>query len=553
MYLDPDAKDYDKSDARFGFVFTNIPRDEYEAEHGKDTINTAPSTFDYSHNDGWNDKDHVREAEYWRRTVANDTLHQLSDGSTLRESEMAQGELKQLLPYIVKSRDVSQPEVEWFKIVGKEITERKSWPGKYIPIVPFIGEEVIIDGKMDRKGHTRAMLDAQRIDNYWSSAAVEYVALQGKSPYIAGVRATEGHTDQWNTANVVNYSVLYYNDVDDQGQPIQPPQRVQPPMMPQAYIEGMRMARDDLMQVSGQHQAELGMPGNERSGKAIDARQRQGEQATAHYIDNQAKGIRQVGRIVLDLIPKIYTRARVIQIMAEDGSDSSVHLIPNAPVAHQPVNIGPTGQPQPLTAEQAQAQTEDKSQPDPLVIFNPAVGKYDVEADVGPNYGTRRQEAFNAFSQILAQNQASFPIVGDYWAANADFPGADQLAERLKRGLPPQYKPGPPPELMAMQQHMEQQTAQFHELMQGAQQKVIALEAQLKDKGEANQIDDYKAETDRLKAVGQIDPLALQVIVRQMVQDMLQTELHPQLQQHAANEAELQQTLAPPEPAEATQ
>ncbi len=553
VYLDPDARDYDKADARFAFVFTHIPRDQYEHEHGEQTINTAPSTFDYSHNDGWNDKDHIREAEYWRRVDANDTLHQLSNGTAVRESDLEQGELQQLKPYIVKSRDVSQPEVEWFKIVGNEITERKAWLGKYIPIVPFVGEEVIIDGRMDRKGHTRAMLDAQRIDNYWSSAAVEYVALQGKSPYIAGVKATENHTDQWNTANLINYSVLYYNDVDDQGQPIQPPQRSQPPVMPQAYIEGMRMARDDLMQVSGQHQAELGMPGNERSGKAIDARQRQGEQATAHYIDNQAKGIRQVGRIVLDLIPKIYNRARVIQILAEDGSDSSVHLIPNAPTAHQPVSVGPQGQPQPLTAEQAQAQTEDKSVPDPLIIFNPSVGKYDVEADVGPSYGTRRQEAFNAFSQILAQNQASFPIVGDYWAANADFPGADQLAERLKRGLPPQYKPGPPPEVMAAQQQMEQQAKQFHQLMQGAQKKVIDLERQLKDKGESNQIDDYKAETDRLKAVGAIDPLALQVIVRQMVQDMLQTELHPQLQAHAANEAELQATMMPPEPAEAPQ
>ncbi len=548
VYLDPDARDYDKADMRFAFVFTNIPRDQYESQYGT-ADNLAPSTLDYAPNDGWVDRDHVREAEYWRRSDDNDTLYQMVDGSTLRGSEMARGELAQLKPYIQAERDICIPEIEWFRIVGNKIIERKVWPGKYIPIVPFVGEEVVIDGIMDRKGHTRAMIDAQRIDNYWSSAAVEYVALQGKSPFIADSRATENHTAQWDTANTVNYSVLYYNGVDDQDRPVQPPVRAPAPVMPQAYIEGMRLARDDLMMVSGQHQADLGMPGNERSGKAIDARQRQGELATAHYIDNQAKGIRQVGRIVLDLIPKIYTRARVVQIMGEDGSDAQVHLVPNAPEAHIPVNMGPQG-PVPLSDEQAKAQTEDEGQPDPLIIFNPNVGRYDVEADVGPSYGTRRQEAFNAFSQILAQNQASFPIVGDYWASNADFPGADQLAERLKRGLPPQYKPGPPPEVAMLTQQMNQQQQQFHELMQGAQKRVIDLERQLKDKGEANQIDDYKAETDRLKAVGQIDPMSLQIIVRQMVTDMLQTDLHPMLQNHAQIEAGLQQTMTPPEPVE---
>jgi len=183
------------------------------------------------------------------------------------------------------------------------------------------------------------------------------------------------------------------------------------------------------------------------------------------------------------------------------------------------------------------------------MIFNPNVGKYDVEADVGPSYGTLRQEAFNAFSQILAQNQQAFSIVGDFWAANADFPGAEELAERMKRGLPPQYKPGPPPELVQAQQ-------QAHQLLGQADAHIAQLQAQLaqaqianKDKAAENAINDYKAETERLKAVGSIDPLSLQVIVRQMVQDMLATELHPMLQRHAEIESGLQQTMAPPEPA----
>ena len=556
VYMDPDCKSYDKSDAAFAFVFEDIPRDRYEEEYGKED-NTAPATFDKT--DGWNDKDHVRIAEYWRRGEANRTIHMLDNGAVVDDDEIPEELRDEIKKRIVKSRDVSEPEIEWFKISGDKIVDRRDWPGKYIPIVPVIGEETVIDGVMDRKGHTRSQIDAQRIYNYWASAAVEQVALQTKTPYIARADAIEGRTEQWATANVKNYSVLIYNGVDEAGQPIPPPARVEPPTMAQAYIQGMTIARQDLMSVTGQYQAELGMPSNERSGVAIQQRQRQGDTATYHYIDNQAKAIRQVGRILIDLIPKVYDVRRVVMTLAEDGSEAKVVVAPDAPEAHQQIAPGPDGQPQPLTNGQAQQQAEDPEQPDPTVIFNPNVGTYDVEADVGPSYGTQRQEAANAFSQIMQQNPAAFQIVGDFWADNSDFPGADELADRLKRGLPPQYRAGPDPQVQQIAQQAQQAQQQAQGLLQKADAEIAMLKAQLvhqqeqaKDKSQEIAIKDYEAETNRLKAVGGIDPLSLQVVVRQMVQDMLQTELHPVLQQHAANESELQQTLAPPVPVNGT-
>jgi hypothetical protein len=215
----------------------------------------------------------------------------------VRDSEIPAELRDQVKALIVQSRDVAEPEIEWFKLAGNKIIDREQWLGKYIPIVPFIGEETVIEGEMDRKGHTRAQIDAQRIYNYWASAAVEQVALQTKTPYVARADAIEGRTEQWATANVKNWSVLVYNGIDEAGNPIPPPSRVEPPTMAQAYIQGMTIARQDLMSVTGQYQAELGMPSNERSGIAIQQRQRQGDTATYHYIDNQAKGIRQIGRI----------------------------------------------------------------------------------------------------------------------------------------------------------------------------------------------------------------------------------------------------------------
>jgi hypothetical protein len=483
----------------------------------------------------------------------------LQDGTVVNDSEIPDELRDQVKAMIVKSREVAVPEIEWFKLAGDKVVDRETWLGKYIPIVPFIGEETVIEGVLDRKGHTRAQIDAQRIYNYWASAAVEQVALQTKTPYVARVDAITGREEQWSTANVKNWSVLVYNGVDEAGQPIPRPEREHPPEMAQAYVQGMTIARQDLMSVTGQYQAELGMPSNERSGIAIQQRQRQGDTATYHYIDNQAKAIRQVGRILLDLIPKIYDVRRVTMMLAEDGSESKVVVDPRAPEAHQQIAPGPDGNPVALSPAQAQQQTDDPELPDPTVIFNPQVGTYDVEADVGPSYGTQRQEAANAFSQIMQQNPAAFQIVGDFWAANSDFPGADELADRLKRGLPPQYKPGPDPQVQAVTQQAQQAQQHAQQLLQQADAEIARLKAQIahdqeaaKDKSHELAIDDYKAETDRLKAVGAIDPMALQVIVRQMVSDMLQTDIVPALQGHAALEGQLQGAALPPQPMNGT-
>ena len=557
VYLDPDCQMYDKSDANFAFVFEDIPRDRYEAEFGKQD-DTATVALD--HSDGWNDKDHVRVAEYWRRTTNSEKRHLLHDGTVTRDADIPNELREQIEPLILKTRTVDSHQIEWFKIAGNEIDDREAWLGKYIPLVPFIGEETVIEGVMDRKGHTRSMIDAQRIYNYWSSAAVEQVALQTKSPYVARADAVQGREEQWKTANLKNYSVLLFNPLDEQGNAIPRPEREPPPQMAQAYIEGMNIARQDLMAVTGQYQAELGMPSNERSGIAIQQRQRQGDVATYHYIDNQSKAIRQVGRILLDLIPKVYDTPRVVKIMGFDNSENDVAIDPNAPAAHQSIQKQPDGSIAQLSPEQAKIAQDDPNQPNPAIIFNPTVGDYDVEADVGPAYGTQRQEAANAFAQIMAQNPAAFQVVGDFWAQNSDFPGAEELADRLKRGLPPQYQSGAPdPQVQQvkaasqqMQQHAQQLLGQADQQIEALTKQVAQLTTQLKDKAVEHTLDDYNAETNRLKAVGQIDQHAVQLIVRQMLEDMWQTKLDPMLQRHADIQGDVAARMTPPQPADGT-
>ena len=504
VLMDPDIQEFDGSDARWTVYFEDLPRSEVEAMYPEVKDIAGASVIG---DDEWNGKDKIRIAEYFRKREKPDVLIQLPDGSTEMKSKLPR-EIVELLAD-APQRDVLDCSIEWMKIVGDKVVDRKDWPGRYVPFVRVIGEEVVIDGRMDRKGHVRALIDPQRMYNYWSSGAVESVALQSKTPYIASTAAVEGLETYWDTANTENHAYLPYKHADDAGNPIPPPSRQEPPQMSQAFINGTQMAQQEMMLVSGQYQAVMGAQSNETSGKAINARQRQGDNATYHYIDHLAVGIRFLGKILIDLIPKIYDTKRVLQILAKDDSRKSVTIDPGqkGPVAMQ----GQNGQP----VDPADKQLDNPDFAATVqTIFNPAIGQYDVMADVGPSYATARQEAFNAFSQLMQQNPEAARISLDLWALSADFPGAGELAKRAKAMLPPAAQGGPSPEMQQMHQQMEQGAQQAIQHIEGLQKQVDEMTRKLADKSADIDRERYEAETKRLDLIGRIDPNLLKPFFR---------------------------------------
>jgi hypothetical protein len=545
VLMDNDIQEVDGSDARWAFIGEDVARDEFETKYPeyKDAI---PQTGFGFIDGGWLDEDHVRVVEYFRRSQDSDTLHMLPDGSTLRESELDDPDVKRQVREIsTRKRDITEDRVEWFKIVGGTIVERGDWPGKYIPLVRVIGEETVIEGRLERKGHTRALKDPQRIYNYWSSSGVESVALQTKTPWIAATESIENFQRYWDTANTENHSVLPFNARDDKGQPLPPPTRMDPPQMAQAYIQGMQIAQTEMMLVSGQYQTQMGAPSNEQTGKAIQERQRTGETATYHFIDNLATAIRFTGRILIDLIPKVYDTPRILRILQADGSVDRVQLDPQcpqacaqAPAAHAlqpgvspmqqapgapgaPPGPQPGLQVPPPTPQQQMAQSVTR-------IFNPKVGQYAVIAEVGPSYATRRQEAFSAFTQIIAASPGLLQVAGDLLFKAADFPMAEDLAERLARMVPPQaLGTGPSPDALQAQQAL--QGAQAHVAL--LSEKLAVAEMKLKAKDEGRDLEGYKAVTTRLSTLlnaadtdsPYVSPDELRTLIRDLVLDAMAT------------------------------
>lgn len=512
IYLDPDIEEYDGSDARYGFVFKDTPRDEAMQKYPDYRDDFASAPID---GDNWNGKDYVRECEYFRVGEKSDELILLPDdlaqqlgappGTSVRKSELPK-ELAALIPKDARRRKITTPAIEWFLIVGNHIVDRKPWMGRYIPIARCIGQETVINGEMDRKGHVRCLLDAQKMYNFQASGSVEFVALQTKTPWLAPARAIEGLETYWETANTANHAVLPYNDMAEDGSAIAPPRRTEPPASAQGHLQGMQAAESQMMLASGQYQAVMGAPSNETSGKAINARQRQGDNATYHFVDHQAQMIAHIGRIVLDLIPKVYDTPRAMKILCPDETQMSVQIDPNAPDPHTAV------------------QDPEKDEFDPeqvAVIFNPTLGKYEVMSDVGPSYESNRQEAFNAFSQIIQANASAFPVIADLWADNADFPGAPAMAKRFRNMVPQQALGGPSQQVQQMQHQMEQASQAALQHIDGLNQQIAMLKKKLDDQADDLQRESYEAETKRLAAIGNIDPMALKPIIRTMVSELL--------------------------------
>ncbi len=540
VYMDSDCKERDCSDARYAFVFSTMTKEEFLEEFpGKETLATMQPLGVRVNDLDVRGDNHVRVCEYFRKVFEKDELISFIDPADgQRKSRLK----SKMTPNIVRDlkkdektlvRDVSRPVIEWKLIAGEEVIDETEWPGKYIPLVRVIGEEVIVDGILDRKGHTRAMKSAQRMYNFNASAQVEFVALQSKVPWIAPAKAIEELETYWNTANIQNYSVLPWNHVDDENpdRPIPPPFRQEPPNVAPGFQIGMDTAFNQLMMASGQWQNQMGMMGNERTGEAIARRQEQSDTSVFHFEDNYGEALRYTYKQLIDLIPKIYDTRRVMQIFGDDGVDMEMKIDP--------------------TLRQAYVQRLDVDNNVIERIFNPSVGQYDVAADIGPDIGTRRQSTVDALTLILTQAPALTGIIGDLLLKSMDFDEAQEASLRLRRMIPPQALGQGPTQ---HEQQLMQQISQYQNALEKVTQKLGISQAKLVGKDEMREIDVYKAETDRLNVLVdglQTSPDQMKQVVQQLVEETLTTHLGHILADHQEGNEEdsIPPMTKPPHPA----
>jgi hypothetical protein len=453
IYWDPNSIAPDGSDAEKCLITTMMPKDVFRALYpdlDDGTSFTQRGTGDSQSE--WITKEDIRVAEYFYTVREKATLYHLSDGS----AKFADGKdfferISLAGLTVIGERSSFKKTIKWKKMTAIEVIEERDWPGRYIPVVPCYGRHVVIGNKRKKFGMIRHAKDPQRMYNFWQTSITESIALAPKAKWIMAEGQDEGHENEWAQANIKSTAYLRYKQRDIDGQPAPPPQRLQPEPPPAGVMAAAGAINEDLQAIMGIFDPNQ-MPTGNISGKALNGQQQQVDLTNYDYYDNLTRSISHTGKIILDLIPKIYDSERVMRIIGDDGK------------------------PDLITLNQRNAVGE--------VLNDVTVGEYDVVMETGPGYNSKRQEAVDSMMGMLSADPTLMQTAGDLIFRNMDFPGADTIADRLATLNPlsqvDEKSPVPP--------QIQMQLAQSKQQMEQMQQQMQQMQMMIKQRQDIEQV-----------------------------------------------------------------
>jgi hypothetical protein len=415
VHWDPSSTAFDASDWNFGFVSDLLTEEEFEAKYP----NAEKVSFEGNDKELvglWMQEEKIRVAEYWQREEKERTILLLSNGQIVRKDKF-KDQIKYLLELagitVVDERQSQYYEVKRRVMSGVEVLKEEDWPGSMIPICPVWGEEVIVDGKRHFRSMIRDARDPQTMFNFWRSASTELVALAPRAPWVGPKGfVPKGQEAKWQSANNRSHAYLEYEATANGAAP----RREAFAGVPAGALQEALNASDDIKSIIGIYDASLGARSNETSGRAILARQREADVSNFHFIDNLSRAIQYAGRVLVEIIPSVYSARQTIRILGDDMKEKVIKLAMEGQGSYG-------SQPQEPGTER---------------LYDLSIGKYDVTVKTGPSFSTQREETRETLMEIMKQVPGAAPILGDVLMDNMDFPGADTVAKRLKAMLPPQ-------------------------------------------------------------------------------------------------------------------
>lgn len=481
---DANTQAVDSSDWNYAFMTEMLPKDQFKRDYPDYDYDAVDFAQD-AHLRTWFDNDNVRLANWYEREQKKRNLLLLSDGTVIDQEtyEKQKAVFDAVGATVTAERTVPSYEIIHRLITGCDVLQEKRWRGSIIPIVPVYGEMINEEGKWHYKSMVTDVKDAQRMFNLSRSTLSEMVGRSPKTPFMGPAGIFDVDSDKWDTVNQKLYGRIEY-DGEIALRAGSPPQRVPQPGLPEGLMQDIMAAADDKKRIIGIHDAGLGLPGKEVSGRAIRYRQHENDTSTYHYTDNLNRGIRCVGRVVMELIPQVYTGERIARIIGTDGKAANVKLgpLPKDPVTGQPI-------------KPAQQQGIEK-------VFDLTAGKYDVVTEAGPSYTTRRQESADMLTSYIQAAPQSAGILGPVLVKLSDMPDGEKITNMLATLMPPAARaiwdgtppppPQPPPEVAAAK---EKAAADFELAKQKA-----TLDAQLEQQRAQN-----KVEIERTQAAADIE------------------------------------------------
>lgn len=455
----------DGSDAKKAWIESIVPAKTFKLAYPK------AATTSFESETGWFSSDSVRVCEYFHTetVMTNKMTVSMPDGQemTISESEYwAMAKQIGFQPQVRRQFETSTNKVKWCKMTGAEILEETDYPSQYIGLVPILGSELWVENKRHLCGLVRRLMDGQRLHNYEMSALTEALMIQPKAPFLVGRRAIEGFDDEWSKLNSGNPAFLTFNDYDaDSGQAINAPVRLSPPSFPASFANMSNMAVSEMEASVGIFKPSLGAQSNAVSGRAKSLDKEAGITATYHFSDNLRISEERVYRIILDMMPTVYSGRRMAKIMGEDDAQSTISLDDSLPNASH-------------------------KEGGKVVAINLGAGRYDVRVKVGPSYTTIREEMGVKLQELGKGNpvlaSALLPVI----MKMSDMPEADQIARVAIAMLPPEVQKAyhaddmddMPESARAQLQSKDQELEQMNQALQKAGTIIEELHGKANDK-----------------------------------------------------------------------
>lgn len=525
VLLDPFATEPDWSDGQKALIYEMVPFERYKRNYP----NSKMADFDAMDFDGLNDE--IGEGWY---TGSED------EGRQIRVAEFFYIEFAdEVKQEGGKNRTIQKPIVKWCKVNGVEVLEEAVIPGKYIPIVPVIGQELQpFDDQRRFFGLISRAKDAQRLLNIEVSNAVNKDALATKVPWLVAEGQEEGHEQEFELSTTRNLAMIRYKPTSLNGQPVAPPQRMLESPDLSSSLQLIQQANDYIQATTFTYDPSLGKQSRgQKPAKAIMAEQQQSEQGNSNYLDNLARAERHEARIVLGMLPAYYDRPGR-RVRGVDGEENEQEILINAPFKK-----GPDGRPEKLPLEVDEEGNDIIPNPLPqgAKMFDLRKGVYGVAVSIGKSHRSRLEAGSDALGQIIQAAPEMMPILGPTWLNFQDFPGAQEAADLLKKMQPPQLQESEdgeesPEQLKAKlgqtMQMLEMAKQELDAMKQAIETKQIETQGKVAASEAANA---GKAEIEQMKAAMKLQETQMQAQIDAFlikVQGMVDLKLQNDEQAH---------------------
>lgn len=437
-FWDPSAQKSDKSDGDYCGVYTVISKEKFkklypEVENPQDVTGLTNTYYV-----NWSTRDTVMMAEIYYKEYSKEKLIQLSDGKSFNEKEAKNilemqekfletnpdAEIMGFTPLtIVNEKEDMNYKIKYIKFVQNKILEKTDYPGRILPIPYFEGDSTVIDGEQIPVPYIQDAIDTQKLINYIGSE-IAYGILRSRKETVVGTPQNfAGFENDWiNPDQVQGY--LEFNYDKNGGKP----EFIKPPAFNEAFLQAYGNCTEDLKQVLGRYEESRGQESNAISGRAINARQRASNLPANVYKDNNHRGMKQTGKILIDMIPHVYDTERTVMVRDKDGKTKSVEI---------------------------NKSNGFKMQPDgdfePQIENDLTEGKYDIEIRVDGSFDAQQAEAMDILIRLCQVNPKISDLIPDLIAEVSGLKNTTQLVERLRTLVPPAIiakengTPPPPP------------------------------------------------------------------------------------------------------------